>query len=106
MTNNQPRYDGRPLLRLVELWVQWAIDEIDPQDLSRLTVMEPNLRNTWKLDGTWHEMIEALLELKSSMQNELRAMWQRNLEAAKQHGVAPPVAMFSQSIADQLLGSS
>lgn len=105
MTNNQPRYDGKPLLRLFELWVQWAIDEIEPQDLSRLKAMEPNLRKTWKLDGTWQEMIEALLELKPSMQNELRAMWKRNLETAQRNGVAPPVEMFSQSIADQLIGS-
>ncbi len=104
MSNDHPRYEGKPLLRLLELWVQWAIDEIDPQDLSRLAAMEPNLRTAWKLDGTWHEMIESLLELKPSIQTELRAMWQRNLETAKQQGVAPPVEMFSQSIADQLLG--
>jgi hypothetical protein len=106
MSNNLPRYDGKPLLRLLELWVQWVIDEIDPQDVSRLTAMEPSLRNTWKLSGTWHDMIERLLELEPTVRDELRAIWRRNLETAKQHGVAPPVEMFSQSIADQMIGSN
>jgi hypothetical protein len=42
---NNPRYDGKPLLRLVEFWVLWVIEEIDPQDVARVTEMEPNLRH-------------------------------------------------------------
>ena len=49
---NDSRYDGKPLLRLVELWVLWVIDEIDPNDVNHLTEMEPSLRQTWSLDGT------------------------------------------------------
>lgn len=106
MTDNHSRYDGKPLLRLVELWVQWVINEIDPQDLSRLSAMEPKLRDTWKLKGNWHDMIETLLELQPPVKDELQAMWRRNLEAAKQQNVAPPVEMFAQSIADQMIGSN
>ena len=106
MTDKHPRYNGKPLLRLIELWVLWVIDEIDSQDLSRLAAMEPNLRDTWKLDGTWHDMIEALLNLTPSVKTELQAMWRRNLETAKQQGVVPPVEMFSQAIADQISGSN
>ncbi len=104
MSNDQTRYDGKPLLRLLELWVQWAIGEIDPQALTRLSSMEPNLRKTWKLEGAWHEMIESLLELKPSIRDDLRSIWQRNLATSKQQGVDPPLEMFSQSIADQLIG--
>ena len=100
-----PRYDGKPLLRLVELWVLWVIDEIDAQDVARLTEMEPKLRQTWSLDGAWHEMIEELLQLSPAMRNELRAMWQRNLETARQQGVPAPTEVFSQSIADQIAGN-
>ena len=89
-----PRYDGKPLLRLVELWVLWVIDEIDAQDVARLTEMEPKLRQTWSLDGAWHEMIEELLQLSPAMRDELRAMWQRNLETARQQGVPAPRRCF------------
>lgn len=103
---NSSRYDGKPLLRLVELWILWIIGEIDPQDVARLTEMEPSLRQTWSLDGAWHEMIEELLQLPPAMRDELRAMWQRNLQTAREHGVPASVEMFSQSIADQIAGDS
>jgi hypothetical protein len=51
-------------------------------------------------------MIEELLELSPAMRDELRAMWQRNLEAAREQGVAAPTEMFSQSLADQIVGGS
>jgi len=104
MTN--PRYDGKPLLRLVELWVLWVIGEIEPEDVTRLTEMEPHLRSTWSLEGTWHEMIEEMLQLSPAMSEELRAMWQRNLETARQQSVPAPAEMFSQSIADQIAGDA
>lgn len=102
MTN--PRYDGKPLLRLVELWVLWVIDEIEPTEATRLAEMEPNLRATWSLDGPWHAMIEQQLELPPAMRDDLRAMWQRNLETARDNNVPPPSEMFAQSIADQIAG--
>ncbi|TWU05795.1 hypothetical protein [Stieleria varia] len=99
---NNPRYDGKPLLRLVELWILWVIGELDSADADRLTEMEPNLRQTWSLGGSWHEMIESLLEIPSAMPDELRSMWQRNAEKARENNLEPPAEMFAQSIADQL----
>ena len=103
---NNSRYDGKPLLRLVELWVLWVIDEIDPRDVTRLTEIEPSLRQTWSFDGTWHEMIEELLQLSPTLRDELRAMWRRNLETARQQNAEAPTVMFSQSIADQIVDGS
>ena len=99
---NNPRYDGKPLLRLVELWVQWVVDELDPADAARLAAMEPKLSETWSLQGSWHGMIESLLEIPPSLPDDLRAMWQRNLETARDNNAEPPTEMFAQSIADQL----
>ena len=99
---NNPRYDGKPLLRLVELWILWVIGELDPADAARLTDMEPQLRQAWSLDGSWHQMIESLVEISPAMPDELRGMWQRNLEKARENNLDPPTEMFVQSIADQL----
>jgi hypothetical protein len=97
-----PRYDGKPLLRLIELWILWVIGEIETVDEARLKEMEPKLRATWKREGTWHELIQAMLDLPSTLPDELRAMWQRNLETARKQGAPPPREMFMKSIADQI----
>ncbi|WP_442505698.1 hypothetical protein SH528x_004498 [Novipirellula sp. SH528] len=102
MTN--PRYDGKPLLRLVEYWVLWSIDEIEPNEVSLLVEMEPNLRTAWSLEGSWHSMLEQLLELSPALQDELRGMWKRNLETARENNMPAPKEMFAQSIADQIAG--
>ncbi|EKK03897.1 hypothetical protein RBSH_00638 [Rhodopirellula baltica SH28] len=47
-------------------------------------------------------MIESLLEIPPSLPDDLRAMWQRNLETARDNNAEPPTEMFAQSIADQL----
>jgi hypothetical protein len=101
-----PRYDGKPLLRLIELWVLWVIGEIDRADEARLTAMEPKFQKTWGLKGNWHEMIEAVLDLPPSLAGGLREAWQRNLETARTQGVPPPKEVFAQSIADQIAGAT
>ncbi|MCE9554124.1 MAG: hypothetical protein K8T91_12215 [Planctomycetes bacterium] len=97
-----PRYDGKPLLRLVELWVLWIIGELTSVDEARLLAMQPHLERTWGHHGSWHEMIEAVLHLPPELPDQIRAMWQRNLETAHREGVSPPAEMFVKSIADQI----
>ena len=97
-----PRYDGKPLLRLIELWVLWAIGEIDDADQARLKEIEPQLQKTWGGEGAWHEMIGDTWQLPASLPEQLRGMWQRNLETARREGVPPPREIFAKSIADQI----
>ncbi|PHQ33633.1 hypothetical protein CEE69_18760 [Rhodopirellula bahusiensis] len=40
------------------------------------------------------------------VKTELQAMWQRNIETAKQQNMQPPIDMFAQSIADHLTGTN
>ena len=51
-------------------------------------------------------MIEELLQLSPTLRDELRAMWRRNLETARQQNAEAPTVMFSQSIADQIVDGS
>jgi hypothetical protein len=101
-----PRYEGKPLLRLIELWVLWVIGELDGVNEERLKKMEPNFHKTWGHDGAWHDMIEATLHLPASLAVEIRRMWQNNLHTAERQGVAPPTEMFARAIADQIAGDA
>jgi hypothetical protein len=101
---NNPRYDGKPLLRLVELWILWVIGEIDKADEKKMKAMEPYFEKTWGHQGDWHEMIQATLHLPTSLPDQLRKMWQRNLELAQKENVPPPTEMFVRQIADQISG--
>ena len=41
------RYDGQPLLRLLELYVLWAIGELPQAEQDRLNTMAPKLQSIY-----------------------------------------------------------
>ena len=49
MTN--PRYNGKPLLRLLELYVLHVIGEISADDAERMVAMTPKLREIYGHSG-------------------------------------------------------
>lgn len=95
------RYEGRPLLRLVELYILWAIGELAEEDELRLLDMTPKLQSLYGVDGAWHEVIEQILELRSETASSLREIWRRNLEIGP--GLTPQ--QFAETVADENFGA-
>jgi hypothetical protein len=65
MTANEKARKAQDMWRrFLELWVLWAIDELDPEDARGLAAMEPELRKAWSVCGTWHEMLAQIMGLR------------------------------------------
>jgi hypothetical protein len=100
---SNPRYDGKPLLRLLELYVLKAIDELSPAELQALERMAPKLRAIYGGNGEWHAAVAAAVDAPTDMPVVIREMWARNLEIARANGVTLPPQKFAEMFVDENL---
>jgi len=102
MTDN--RYDGKPLLRLLELYILHAIDELPPAEQEGLNRLAPKLQAVYGGNGQWHEAIEAAVRMPADMPQVIRDMWAKNLEIAKANNVpALSAQQFAELFVDENL---
>ncbi|MCB1079106.1 MAG: hypothetical protein KDM64_14895 [Verrucomicrobiae bacterium] len=81
-----PRYDGKPLLRLIELYVIDAIGELQPSDAENLKSMTPKLQELYKTEGDWRAAISKAMAFPDTMPDAIRGMWTKNQDLARQNG--------------------
>ncbi|MEC9067664.1 MAG: hypothetical protein VX569_10340 [Pseudomonadota bacterium] len=96
------RYEGRPLLRLLELYVLRAIDELPQLEQQVLERMAPKLRAIYGGNGKW-QAIAAAVRLDSDMPESIREVWVKNLEVARANGVELSPQMFAEMFVDENL---
>ena len=93
-----PRYDGKPLLRLLELYVQHVIGELSARDAQLLVQMTPKLQKTWgDRQGEWHEVIGSVMEFGPSFDTNVRSEWGRAQKAGLD------AEAFSRAVADKVM---
>jgi len=102
MTNN-PRYDGKPLLRLLELYALRAIDELPQADQKTLERMAPKLQALYGGNGEWHEAVAAAVHMPADMPVAIKDMWAKNLEIARAKGVTLRPQAFAEIFVDENL---
>ena len=96
-----PRYDGKPLLKLLELYVLNAIGELSRKDEEILIAMAPKLQGTFGGGGQWHQAIESSVRMAPDTSDQLRGMWTRNLERSRVHGLKPLTPQeFAEMVVD------
>lgn len=93
-----PRYAGKPLLRLLECYVLWAIDELPEKESSSLVSMTPKLQELYKSDGQWQDIIAATVGMDVEMPDHLKALWTRNMEIARQNGAVLTPQQFAEMV--------
>lgn len=94
------RYAGKPLLRLLELYVLWSIDELTPSDGARLTAMAPKLKDTFGGDGTWQSAVATSIKLPPEMPSLIRENWRRNQSIAAANRVTLDAQEFAEVFVD------
>jgi hypothetical protein len=94
-----PRYDGKPLLRLIELYVQHVIAELSTRDAQLLAQMTPMLQKTYSLQGDWHTIIASVMKFGPSFESNLKREWDR----ARAAGL--DAEAFSRAVADKVVTS-
>ena len=100
MTSSSSRYEGKPLLKLLESYVLWAIDELPAKDEKLLTQMTPKLQSIYGLQGDWQQVISAVMELPPNMPRLIRELWVKNTAIASKNGVTLAPQHFAEMFVD------
>jgi hypothetical protein len=95
------RYDGQPLLRLLELYVLWAVGELPQAEQNTLKIMAPKLQSIYGGGGDWQDAIAAAMHMPAEMPEAVRDMWIRNLEIARANGVTLHPQEFAEMFVDE-----
>lgn len=94
------RYQGKPLLRLLECYVLSAIGELPDADEHNLANMTPKLQQAYGAQGNWREIIAQVMQFPANMDSELQRMWIHNQHLAAQNGEGLLAEDFARLVAE------
>lgn len=98
------RYDGKPLLRLLELYVLRALGELPALEEETLAKLAPKLQTIYGGNGPWYEAIEAAVRMPADMPGQIRDLWAENLKIAQTKNVpALSAQQFAELFVDENL---
>jgi hypothetical protein len=98
-----PRYQGKPLLRLLECYVLWTINELPEKEADALQAMTPKLRSIFQAEGNWQEVIAAAVKLPATMPAMIRESWHENIEIPQKSDAILTPQQFAEIFVDQNL---
>lgn len=94
-----PRYDGKPLLKILECYVLSTIGQLPEAEARALDTLTPTLRQCYKLEGSWQQILGVVLP--DDMQAQIKDLWTENTEIARKHGVTLTLQKFAEMSADE-----
>jgi hypothetical protein len=97
------RYQGKPLLRLLECYVLWAIDQLPEAEVNTLREMTPKLQSIYAAQGNWQQVIAAAVQLPPNMPALIKDMWHKNTEIACRNGKTLTPQQFAEMFVEQNL---
>ena len=97
---SNPRYDGKPLLRLLDLYVLRAIGELSPDQEENMNRIAPKLQARFGGGGQWHEAVERAVGMEAEAAQDIRDMWARNQEVARANGLTLTPEEFAMMVVD------
>ena len=95
------RYEGKPLLRLLECYVLDAIDQLDDRERDTLQRMVPKLATLYKRNGTWSEIIRDEMNFPDSLPAIIREIWNINLARMHSSGIGINPNYFAMTFVDE-----
>jgi hypothetical protein len=100
LTVQASRYVEKPLVRLLECYVLWAIDALHPADELQLDELAPRLAELYDVQGNWHQIVAGVMELPANMRAIVQAYWERGTAVARESGEALDPQRFAESFVD------
>ncbi len=97
--SKNPRYDGKPLLRLIELYVIDAVGALTPEQAKNLDAMAPKLCQLYGASD-WRSAIARAMAFPETMPESIRELWNKNQEIAKQNGTELTAEAFAVMFVD------
>jgi hypothetical protein len=98
----QKRYAGKPLVRLLDAYVLWAIGALPPAQEASLQQMTPKLRQTWnRTEEHWQDVLASEMHFPATMPATIREMWEKNQTIAVTSRVTLTPLDFAHMFVDQ-----
>jgi len=97
------RYQGKPLLRLLELFVLNSISELSDAEAEGLNKMQPKLSSLYGRQGSWDQIIASIIGFPDNMPALIRENWTRNQVIAKTNSLELTPQQFAEMFVDQNL---
>lgn len=95
------RYQGKPLLRIAELYVIDSIRALTLEHELLLKAMTPELAKSYKVEGDWRAVVEKVLGLKEDTPEVIRKTWKEAQDLSEEHGADLSVENFASFFIDQ-----
>ena len=67
--------------------------------------MTPKLQSIYQVTGEWQNVVAAAVHLPPDMPEKIRALWAKNIEAAKTSGTTLNPQRFAEVFVDQNLAA-
>jgi hypothetical protein len=103
VTVQSGRYLHKPLVRLLECYVLWAIDKLHPGDEVQLAELGPRIAALYEVKGNWHEVVATVMDLPWNMGQIVRQYWRRDLAQAEENGETLEPQRFAEMFVDAYL---
>ena len=100
MTTKPTRYDGKPLLRLVELYVLWVIDELPASETQILSEIAPKLQSIFGGDGTWQAAVAEAAKFPASTHSLISELWRRHVHTVTVSSAPIDPQAFAEAFVD------
>lgn len=98
---NNPRYEGKPFLRVLELYIMWCADQLPPGEVGRVDELTPYLQNAFNRTGPWHQIVAKEMQFPDDLPQRVRDRWKEFVEHAEKAGQTPSPELFAQAFVDQ-----
>jgi hypothetical protein len=95
------RYAGKPFLRLLDCYVLNAIGKLDSAQEQGLVRMAPKLSETFGVQGSWVEIVEAQMDFPAGLTEQILAIWGRAESQAKERGITIDPIQFVMDFVDE-----
>ena len=97
----QDRYQGRPLLRLLDCYILDTIGELPPQQKETLQKLEPRLQQAFGSAGDWRSIVEEQTGLLPSAALAMETLWAGFQQTEQRLGNQARPADFVREFVDQ-----
>ncbi|WP_188054596.1 MULTISPECIES: hypothetical protein [unclassified Sphingosinithalassobacter] len=95
------RYEGKPFLKLLDSYVLDAIDALDTTAEAALTAIEPQLRDSYGVQGSWREIVVREMQFPEGMQGAIREVWEKGrVRFVQTVGKEPDPVEFARTFVD------
>lgn len=106
MTSNESRYEGQPMLRLMDSYVLDAIGLLDEQYAATLREQAPKLATVFGVQAeTWQSIVEQAMHMPPDSQETVVRAWNTYQREYSEHGEAADPVEFAHTMVDRALGA-